>query len=159
MADNVTSIIFHKNDVACTTEKLKCIPNLAMLFPPHEDQNHISSSNNQESNYQTEQPFKALLVLDGTWIQVKQMYRSIEYLHSLKKVSLKRSYRTCFWRTQCEAEDHLATIEAIYLIYKEHNPGLENDLKNLLLFYKINYDVIMSRSAAAPAVAVPDNVN
>jgi DTW domain-containing protein YfiP len=150
LAENVTSIIYHKNGVTSITEKLKSIPDMAMLFPPQEDQKYGASPNNQASHSQTEQHFKALLVLDGTWIQVKQMYSSIEYLHTLKKVSLKRKYRTCFWRTQCEPEDHLATIEAIYLIYKEHDPNLDKDLKNLLLFYKINYDVIMNRSAAGP---------
>ncbi|KAF9364052.1 DTW domain-containing protein 1 [Mortierella sp. NVP85] len=64
--------------------------------------------------------FDKLVVIDGTWDQVKMMTKSSSPLVRMKRVTIA-PHETLFWRHQRKTDDHLATIEAIYYFLREYH--------------------------------------
>ncbi|KAK2947457.1 putative DTW domain protein [Blattamonas nauphoetae] len=90
-------------------------------------------------------PFKQVVFIDSTWSQAKQICRDAR-IQSLTKVRI-HDQKTLFWRTQTEAPEFLATIEAIYYFFKEyfeasHKQPYNGEFDNLMFFYAFNYEHI-----------------
>ncbi|KAI9504207.1 DTW domain-containing protein, partial [Coemansia spiralis] len=90
------------------------------------------------------------VVIDGTWSQAKTMVRDNPELHKMQKVTINPR-TTRFWRYQNLDESYLATIEAIYFLYRDSIPnGYNGEYDALMYFYKYFYDLIQSEYAAVP---------
>ncbi|RKP37609.1 DTW domain-containing protein, partial [Dimargaris cristalligena] len=100
------------------------------------------------------QSFDRVIVIDGTWKQARAMARTSPELNTLRKVTI-RPRTTCFWRFQQDDDAHMATIEAIYFLYREYyeaylssaSPNLTAtamDYDNLLFYFKYFYRMIQN---------------
>lgn len=91
--------------------------------------------------------FDKIVVIDGTWIQANQIARETKVLQSMQKVTIAPR-KTTFWRFQMVDDKHLATIEAIYYLYKEYGESYEapydGKYDNLLFYYKFFYNLIQN---------------
>ncbi|KAI9281856.1 DTW domain-containing protein [Sporodiniella umbellata] len=91
--------------------------------------------------------FDRIAVIDGTWIQANQIARETKELQSMQCVAIE-SRKTNFWRFQMVDDHHLATIEAIYYLYKEFGESYEapynGSYDNLLFYYKFFYHLIQN---------------
>ncbi|KAJ1732764.1 hypothetical protein LPJ61_001901 [Coemansia biformis] len=92
-----------------------------------------------------------VVVIDGTWPQAKRMVRDNRKLQRMQKVTIAPR-RTRFWRYQRLGDSYLATIEAIYFLYRDSaGGGYCGEYDALMYFYKYFYDYIQGEYAAAPA--------
>ncbi|KAJ1955883.1 hypothetical protein EC988_001641 [Linderina pennispora] len=88
------------------------------------------------------------IVIDGTWQQARGMVRKDSKLHKIPKVTIKPR-KTRFWRFQKYDESYLATIEAIYFLYRDsRGEAYEGEYDALMYFYKYFYDLIQNDYAA-----------
>ncbi|KAL4213682.1 DTW-domain-containing protein [Rhizopus microsporus] len=91
--------------------------------------------------------FDKIVVIDGTWIQANQIARETKVLQNMQKVTIAPR-KTTFWRFQMVDDKHLATIEAIYYLYKEYGESYEapydGKYDNLLFYYKFFYNLIQN---------------
>ncbi|ORZ29070.1 DTW domain-domain-containing protein [Lobosporangium transversale] len=93
--------------------------------------------------------FDKLVVIDGTWDQANKMSKSNSPLLRMKRVTIA-PHETLFWRHQRKADDHLATIEAIYYFLREYHETYlsdklgpyTNQFDDMLWFYKYFYELI-----------------
>ncbi|CAO3664777.1 unnamed protein product [Rhizopus stolonifer] len=89
--------------------------------------------------------FDRIAVIDGTWIQANQIARETKVLQKMQCVAIE-SRKTNFWRFQMVDDHHLATIEAIYYLYREFGESYESpyngNYDNLLFYYKFFYNLI-----------------
>ncbi|KAI9310867.1 DTW domain-containing protein [Dichotomocladium elegans] len=91
--------------------------------------------------------FDRIIVIDGTWKQANRIVRETPILQKMQKVTIAPR-KTHFWRYQQLSENHLATIEAIYYLYREfgeaYNQGGYTDGRydNLLFYYRYFYKLI-----------------
>lgn len=60
-----------------------------------------------------------VVVLDGTWYQVKSVIKNVKALSSLKYHVHLEDRRTLFWRVQGFGDHYLSTVEAVFYFYKE----------------------------------------
>ncbi|KAF9432844.1 DTW domain-containing protein 1 [Entomortierella beljakovae] len=83
--------------------------------------------------------FDKLVVIDGTWDQVKKMTTSDGPISKMRRVAIA-SHETLFWRHQRKADDHLATIEAIYYLLREYHEAylssISEDDKDITIKYE-----------------------
>ncbi|KAJ2388117.1 hypothetical protein GGI23_006126 [Coemansia sp. RSA 2559] len=90
------------------------------------------------------------IVIDGTWSQAKMMVRDNPELGRMQKVTIFPR-KTRFWRYQNFDDSYLATIEAIYFLYRDSMSGeYDGEYDALMFFYKYFYDLIQSEYAAVP---------
>ncbi|KAG1464349.1 hypothetical protein G6F46_001582 [Rhizopus delemar] len=91
--------------------------------------------------------FDRIAVIDGTWIQANQIARETKILQKMQCVTIAPR-KTNFWRFQMVDDNHLATIEAIYYLYREYGESYEapydGSYDNLLFFYKFFYNLIQN---------------
>ncbi|KAL0088043.1 DTW domain-containing protein [Phycomyces blakesleeanus] len=91
--------------------------------------------------------FDRIIVIDGTWRQAKRMVRETPQLGLMQKVTIEPR-QTYFWRYQQLSENYLATIEAIYYLYREfaetyETPdGYDGRYDNLMFYYRFFYELI-----------------
>ena len=92
--------------------------------------------------------FDRITVIDGTWKQAGKIVRETPLLQRMQKVTIAPR-KTHFWRYQQMGENHLATIEAIYYIYREFAEAYETKegsydgrYDNLLFYYRFFYNMI-----------------
>ena len=88
-----------------------------------------------------------IVVIDGTWHQAKNMakvFSKCGFIH----VNIQKQ-ETMFWRHQNITSNYLATIEAIYYLYKEWfecvkqpNQQYDGQYDDLLYYFKLKYDLI-----------------
>ncbi|CAO3676835.1 unnamed protein product [Umbelopsis vinacea] len=95
--------------------------------------------------------FTKLVVIDGTWKQASKIVRLSPQLKNVRKVTIAPR-KTLFWRYQSLSENYLATIEAIYYLYREYAEAYEMDGKpydgrydNLLFYFKFFYNLIQHK--------------
>ncbi|KAI8060396.1 DTW domain-containing protein [Gilbertella persicaria] len=92
--------------------------------------------------------FDRIAVIDGTWIQAKQIANNTPILKKMQCVTIAPQ-KTHFWRFQNVDDQHLATIEAIYYLYREYSETYEDPYDgkydNLLFYYKFFYNMIQHR--------------
>ncbi|KAJ2601162.1 hypothetical protein GGF39_001403 [Coemansia sp. RSA 1721] len=94
--------------------------------------------------------FDRVVVIDGTWSQAKGMIHNNVRLQLMQKVTVKPR-KTRFWRYQNLDESFMATIEAIYFLYRDSvGDGYGGEYDALMYFYKYFYDFIQSEYAAHP---------
>ncbi|KAJ2788142.1 hypothetical protein GGI15_000163 [Coemansia interrupta] len=94
--------------------------------------------------------FDRVVVIDGTWRQAKGMVRLDAGLRTLRKVTV-HPRKTRFWRYQSLDDSFMATIEAIYFLYRDTvGPGYAGEYDGLMFFYKYFYQMIQSEYAAQP---------
>ncbi|KAI9476083.1 MAG: DTW domain-containing protein [Benjaminiella poitrasii] len=92
--------------------------------------------------------FDRVVVIDGTWIQAKQIANNTPVLRKMQYVTIAPR-QTHFWRFQNVKDDHLATIEAIYYFYREFSETFEDSnydgrYDNLMFYYKFFYQMIQA---------------
>ncbi|KAI9250972.1 DTW domain-containing protein [Phascolomyces articulosus] len=93
--------------------------------------------------------FDRITVIDGTWKQAGKIVRETPVLQRMQKVTIAPR-KTHFWRYQQLGENHLATIEAIYYVYREFTEAYEIEkdqpydgrYDNLLFYYRFFYNMI-----------------
>ncbi|KAI7863400.1 DTW domain-containing protein [Spinellus fusiger] len=91
--------------------------------------------------------FDRIVVIDGTWRQATTIARDTPSLQNLRKVTIAPRI-TQFWRFQQMTENHLATIEAIYYLYREYcetyetPKGYDGRYDNLMFYYRFFYYLI-----------------
>ncbi|KAI8141736.1 DTW domain-containing protein [Fennellomyces sp. T-0311] len=91
--------------------------------------------------------FDRITVIDGTWKQANKIVRETPILQRMQKVTIAPRV-THFWRYQQLSENHLATIEAIYYVYREFAEAYETNgdydgrYDNLLFYYRYFYKMI-----------------
>ncbi|KAG0169825.1 DTW domain-containing protein 1 [Apophysomyces sp. BC1034] len=90
--------------------------------------------------------FDRVVVIDGTWKQAKKIVRETPGLHRMRKVTMEPR-QTNFWRFQQLSENYLATIEAIYYLYREYATSYETKeydhrYDDLMYFYCFFYKLI-----------------
>ncbi|KAJ2820106.1 hypothetical protein IWW50_005189, partial [Coemansia erecta] len=91
-----------------------------------------------------------VVVIDGTWRQAKTMLRDCRQLQHMQKVTIKPR-RTRFWRFQNMDDQYLATIEAIYFLYRDSmGSRYSGEYDALMYFYKYFYELIQGEYAARP---------
>ena len=75
---------------------------------------------------------KRVVVLDGTWVQTRGILRALEQKPvKMTFLTLSHDYSTVYWRYQDRRASCLATIEAIYYMFKEwHCRSHDADSKN-----------------------------
>ncbi|KAI8579517.1 hypothetical protein K450DRAFT_241356 [Umbelopsis ramanniana AG] len=95
--------------------------------------------------------FKKFVVIDGTWKQASKIVRLSPQLQNVRKVTIAPR-KTLFWRYQSLSENYLATIEAIYYLYREYAEAYEMNGKpydgrydNLLFYFRYFYNLIQSK--------------
>ncbi|KAI9030803.1 DTW domain-containing protein [Phycomyces nitens] len=94
--------------------------------------------------------FDRVVVIDGTWSQANAIARDTPSLQKLQKVTIAPRI-THFWRFQQMSENHLATIEAIYYLYREYcqtyetPKGYDGRYDDLMFYYKFFYDMIQDK--------------
>ncbi|KAI9495593.1 DTW domain-containing protein [Zychaea mexicana] len=93
--------------------------------------------------------FDRITVIDGTWKQASKIARETPQLQRMQKVTIAPR-KTHFWRYQQKSDDHLATIEAIYYLYREFAEAFEGSYEdgrydNLLFYYRFFYDMIQDK--------------
>lgn len=109
-------------------------------------------------NNSEQSAYDRVVVIEGTWYQAHQMVRDTPVLSKMKHVTLSQPYHTVFWRFQQTDPSHLATIEAIYFLYrdlvstppflaKNQDPkrlvkSANSCLENLLFYYRFFYSLI-----------------
>ncbi|KAI7834613.1 DTW domain-containing protein [Kickxella alabastrina] len=93
--------------------------------------------------------FDRVIVIDGTWSQAKGMVHNSIKLRRMQKVTVKPR-RTRFWRYQNLDDSFMATIEAIYFLYRDSfkNGEYDGEYDALMYFYKYFYDFIQMRTRA-----------
>ncbi|KAL7314743.1 hypothetical protein PS15m_006274 [Mucor circinelloides] len=91
--------------------------------------------------------FDRIVVIDGTWIQAKQITNNTPILKKMQRVTIAPR-KTHFWRFQNVDDQHLATIEAIYYLYREFGETYEapydGKYDNLMFYYKFFYNLIQN---------------
>ncbi|KAJ2478837.1 hypothetical protein EV174_004189 [Coemansia sp. RSA 2320] len=134
------------HDVEIIAYSATCIDNVdiertALLFPGPDAKN-ISDLDPGS--------FDKVIVIDGTWSQAKGMIYHNPRLQRMQKVTVNPR-RTRFWRYQSFDERYMATIEAIYFLYRDSVRGMYNgEYDALMYFFKYFYDFIQSEYAATP---------
>ncbi|KAJ2755669.1 hypothetical protein GGI19_001463 [Coemansia pectinata] len=94
--------------------------------------------------------FDKVIVIDGTWRQAKGMLHHCQKLRQMRKVTVNPR-RTKFWRYQNFDDSYMATIEAIYFLYRDSvSSGYNGEYDALMYFFKYFYDFIQSEYAARP---------
>lgn len=98
--------------------------------------------------------FDRIIVIDGTWKQASRIVRETPALQNLQKVTIQ-ARKTNFWRYQQKSENHLATIEAIYYLYREYAETFEGGYEdgrydNLLFYYRFFYNLIQDTYRQKP---------
>ncbi|KAJ1820732.1 hypothetical protein GGH91_003200 [Coemansia sp. RSA 2671] len=94
--------------------------------------------------------FDKVIVIDGTWRQAKGMLRHSPKLRNMRKVTVSPR-RTKFWRYQNFDDSYMATIEAIYFLYRDSVlSGYNGEYDALMYFFKYFYDFIQSEYASNP---------
>ena len=92
-------------------------------------------------------------MIDGTWSQAKQICKNTPILQKMQRVTIAPR-KTHFWRYQNVDDFHLATIEAIYYLYREFGETYEapyaGTYDNLLFYYKFFYDMIQDSYQSKP---------
>lgn len=88
-----------------------------------------------------------VVFIDSTWQQSGKIFRD-DRVHTLTHVKIK-TQKTAFWRYQNKGNEFLATIEAIYWLYREYYTAKYqkeyiNEYDDLLLLYKYQFDLIQS---------------
>ncbi|KAI8645598.1 DTW domain-containing protein [Parasitella parasitica] len=91
--------------------------------------------------------FDKIVVIDGTWAQAKQITKNTPILNKMQQVTVAPR-KTYFWRFQNVTNEHLATIEATYYLYREFGETFEapysGQYDNLLYYYKFFYNLIQN---------------
>ncbi|KAI7906654.1 DTW domain-containing protein [Cokeromyces recurvatus] len=92
--------------------------------------------------------FDKVVVIDGTWIQARQIANNTPILKKMQCVTIAPR-QTHFWRFQNVNDEHLATIEAIYYFYREFSETFEDSsydgrYDNLMFYYKFFYQLIQT---------------
>lgn len=86
-------------------------------------------------------------MIDGTWIQAKQIANNTPVLKKMQCVTIAPR-KTHFWRFQNVDDQHLATIEAIYYLYREfgetYESPYEGQYDDLMFYYKFFYNMIQN---------------
>ncbi|KAJ2897050.1 hypothetical protein GGI21_001381 [Coemansia aciculifera] len=94
--------------------------------------------------------YDKVIVIDGTWKQAKGMLHNNKKLRHMRKVTVNPR-RTKFWRYQNFDDSYMATIEAIYFLYRDSVPaGYNGEYDALMYFFKYFYDFIQSEYVARP---------
>ena len=93
---------------------------------------------------QPEQCPENLVVIDGTWLQAKQLYKSNTWLHNLPRYCLKRDQPSQYRIRRQPGVECLSTIEALVHAMKLIEPetkGLDEllDVFNLMVDRQIDY--------------------
>ncbi|KAG2171658.1 hypothetical protein INT43_008038 [Umbelopsis isabellina] len=95
--------------------------------------------------------FTRLVVIDGTWKQASKIARLSPQLKNVRKVTIVPR-KTLFWRYQSLSDNYLATIEAIYYLYREYAEAFEMNgnpydgrYDNLLFYFKFFYNMIQNK--------------
>lgn len=95
--------------------------------------------------------FTRLVVIDGTWKQASKIARLSPQLKNVRKVTIAPR-KTLFWRYQSLSDNYLATIEAIYYLYREYSEAFEMNgnpydgrYDNLLFYFKFFYNMIQNK--------------
>ncbi|KAJ2159436.1 hypothetical protein GGF46_003035 [Coemansia sp. RSA 552] len=138
--------IIAPDDVEIITYSTGCLDSVdaqrtALLFPGP-DAVDIASMDSTR--------FDRVVVIDGTWSQAKGMVRDSSQLQQMQKVTIKPR-QTRFWRYQSLDRSYLATIEAIYFLYRDSvGDKYDGEYDALMFFYKYFYDYIQSEYAATP---------
>ncbi|CAO3648514.1 unnamed protein product [Cunninghamella echinulata] len=94
--------------------------------------------------------FDRIVVLDGTWRQATRMAKETPQLKGLQQITIEPR-QTHFWRFQQKSDNHLATIEAIYYIYREYADAYETETPyhgqydDLMFYYKFFYNLIQNK--------------
>ncbi|KAJ2718521.1 hypothetical protein GGI07_005714 [Coemansia sp. Benny D115] len=97
------------------------------------------------------QSFDKVIVIDGTWSQAKGMLHHNTKLRLMQKVTVKPR-KTRFWRYQSLDDSYMATIEAIYFLYRDSfGPGYAGEYDALMYFYKYFYDFIQNEYKNDPS--------
>ncbi|ORY06582.1 DTW-domain-containing protein [Basidiobolus meristosporus CBS 931.73] len=116
-------------------------PERVLLLYPSEDALTLNEIDSES--------FDRILVVDGTWNQARAMVRYTPILQELRKVTIKPR-KTMFWRFQNISESYLATIEAVYYLYREYHEAYQSDTvydgryDDLLFYYKYFYHLIQN---------------
>ncbi|ORX85218.1 DTW-domain-containing protein [Basidiobolus meristosporus CBS 931.73] len=91
--------------------------------------------------------FSRVIVVDGTWKQASSILHNTPEFEKVRKVKIP-TQKTTFWRYQNCDETHLATIEAIYYLYKEyavaHQSPYDGRYDDLLFYYIYFYSLIQN---------------
>ncbi|KAI8872155.1 hypothetical protein GQ42DRAFT_161508 [Ramicandelaber brevisporus] len=112
--------------------------------------------------------FDRVIVIDGTWKQANSIVINSPKLLKMRRVTI-RPRATLFWRYQQKSAAYMATIEAIYFMYRDYAEavasrqqqqqqqqqqtesdtavtaaGYDGRYDNLLFFYKFFYDLIQN---------------
>ncbi|KAJ9062274.1 hypothetical protein DSO57_1012490 [Entomophthora muscae] len=98
--------------------------------------------------------FERIVVIEGTWYQAHQMVRDTPALSKMKHITFAHSYQTVFWRFQQTDPCHLATIEAIYFVYREYleaKPSESYNIGSLLFYYNFFYQLIQDNYKSGQA--------
>ena len=90
-------------------------------------------------------PVKNLLVVDSTWTQTRAVLANLQS-DKFTKVRLSSNYETSFWRYQSKPASCLATVEAIYLLFRDAFATYTGQFDDLLWFYKYNHDIVTVKS-------------
>lgn len=97
--------------------------------------------------------FDKVLVIDGTWSQAKSMINKNSAFLKMRKVTVNPR-KTRFWRYQTVDDSYMATIEAIYFLYRDQLPreAYDGRYDALLYFFKYFYNLIQSRYNTNPEI-------
>ncbi|KAJ1723785.1 hypothetical protein LPJ53_001902 [Coemansia erecta] len=99
-----------------------------------------------------QETFDRVVVIDGTWRQAKGMAREDARLRKMRKVTV-HPRQTRFWRYQSLDDSFMATIEAIYFLYRDsvaRGGAYAGEYDGLMFFYKYFYQFIQGEYAAQP---------
>lgn len=128
--------------------EIKLDPNDTVLLFPREDAKPL-----HEVGLETIKKIKHVVVIDCTWGQVNT-YLSAPQIKALPAIRISAE-KTTFWRYQYIDVKNLATIEALYLFFKEYDTCLnistskdysyDGKYDNLLYFYVYNYNLIQEK--------------
>ncbi|KAJ2453458.1 hypothetical protein EV183_002211 [Coemansia sp. RSA 2336] len=117
------------------------VQNMALLFPGPEAVDVAEMDMSQ---------IERVVVIDGTWSQAKAMVKFNPQLQRMRKVTIKPR-KTRFWRYQTVDDSYLATIEAIYFLYRDSvGSQYSGEYDALMYFYKYFYEHIQGVYAAQP---------
>lgn len=97
--------------------------------------------------------YDGVVVIDGTWTQANSIVKKSPVLANIRHVTLGGAHKTTFWRYQSkQTEGHLATIEAIYYLFRERDEAVfrakgkeysyDGRYDNLLWLYVFTYRLI-----------------
>ena len=117
-----------------------CDPSRTLLLFPSNDAKEI-----QEIEFNS---FDQIIVIDGTWSQAKSMASKIS--NRFKRHVQINQTPTMFWRYQRFDSSYLATIEAIYWLYRNMTKTYEGEYEGLLFFFTKQYQLIQDYYKSNP---------